>query len=855
MSAISMRVVIVFILIIMTASYHPIHGNLPAGVNSQHSESIHSFYSDSPLIKGQGIIRSSSQTFYYVTSNVTVPAGSKIVLRSENIVIQSLNLTTIQFNVSGTLVIENSTMTVSGADYSVSSTADIFSHSGSSIIIENSTLEFPGALNFQNSTVSIVNSSLNSTLTSSSSPFYQSLLLTANNSYLNIFNSTISGVYDQKHTFEYVGGSFFCNSPQFSKNEVIPLSALGSEPGNPVINRISVSINYSAGGNENWDYLWIYVENSLIENYSLPYTNSSSYAELNFTITGSNLEHRLNWFSNSSNFSLVLHNGYPNATFLNNLTEYLYSNDTVSLYGQNLYNIMLNNSTLSSYDSSFGLNYANLSDGPGELSPFKHSIVAHNSTLYLVDSTICNQTGYSSPFFVLSNSTVLFYKVVRFSFLSGGIAVSNVFYNLTCQDSVNPGNLQKYQDLIKRILSNDTKYGFNSNIRDMKILLYDYFNSAQTPDYSGNYALLAGNSLNYLSVTPFPSLSRKQMNLSYELKVPYAGITMSGLKLTENGLSYVIVNYSGNSIPLSESNLSVTLSNASSSRIIGTFPLSNLSGTRMINLTFTLPTGFSPGNYWITAALTTNETAALNNSGAIQQSAYVYPGSILNSTRIKYVSFTETGLRNELVWGISVNGSSLYTNSSSLGFYLVRSANVTVLIPPGYSDNRSTFLVNVSSSTGNYTVKFTKKTAELTVRNLGLKTGVIWYLTIGGVKQKIDTVSYTVILSPATYNYEIMDTGNYRVVNGTGIVNISTGTLNLTVKSLEVTGTITGIINFLSQAEGSCLFLLAAGSAFASFLWWRKHKWHVCADCNNTRKSRGGICRVCSGTDEAELNT
>ncbi|MCL5782294.1 MAG: hypothetical protein M1476_00040, partial [Candidatus Thermoplasmatota archaeon] len=337
-----------------------------------------------------------------MTSNVTVPAGSKIVLHSENIVIQSLNLTTIQFNVSGTLVIENSTMTVSGADYSVSRTADIFSRSGSSIIIENSTLEFPGTLDFQNSTVSIVNSSLNSTLTSTSSPFCQSLLLTSNNSYLNIFNSTISGVYNQKHIFEYVGGSFFCNSPQFSKNEVIPLSILGSEPGNPVINRISVSINYSAGGNENWDYLWIYVQNSLIENYSLPYTNSSSYAELNFTITGSDLEHRLNWFSNSSNFSLVLHNGYPNATFLNNLTEYLYSNDTVSLYGQNLYNIMLNNSTLSSYDSSFGLNYANLSDGPGELSPFKHSILAHNSTLYLVDSTICNQTSYSSPFFVLS---------------------------------------------------------------------------------------------------------------------------------------------------------------------------------------------------------------------------------------------------------------------------------------------------------------------------------------------------------------------------------------------------------------------------------------------------------------------
>ena len=854
MSAISMRVVIVFIIIIMTASYHPIHGNLPHGANSQHSESLRGFYSVSPLISGQGIIQSSTQSFYYVTSNVTVPSGSEIVLRNENIVIQSLNLTTIHFNVSGTLKIENSTMSVSGADYSVSRTADIFSHSGSSIIIENSTLDFPGVLNFQNSTVNIVNSTLNSTSTSPTSPFYQSLLLTANNSYLNIYNSTISGVYNQKHTSEYVGGSFFCNSPQFSKNEVIPMSILGSEPGNPVINRIAVSINYSAGGNENWDFLWIYLKNSLIENYSLPYTNSSSYVELNFTITGSNLEHRLNWFSNSSNFSLVLHNGYPNATYLNNLTEYLYSNDTVSLYGQNLYNIMLNNSTLASYHSSYGLNYPNLFDGPGELNPFKHSIVARNSSLYLVDSTICNQTDYSSPFFVLSNSTVFLYKVVRFNFISGGIAVSNVLYNLTCQDSVNQNNLQTRQDLIKRILANDIKYGFNSNNQNMEILLYDYFNSTPTPEYSGDYALNAGNSLNYLSITPFPFLSTNQMNLSYQLKVPSAGISISRLKLTESALSYLIVNYSGNSIPISESNLSVTLSNSTSSKIIGTFSLSNLSGTRMMNLTFTLPADFSPGNYRITAALATNEMVALNNSGANQQPAYVYPESVVNSTPMKYVSFTETGLSNELVWGISVNGTSLYTNSSSLGFYLIRSANVTVIAPPGYSDNRGIVLVNVTSSDENYTVKFTKETAELTVYNQGLRAGTIWYLTIDGIKHKIDTASYTVILSPAAYNYEIMDTGNYRVVNGTGIVNISTGNSNLTVKSLEITGTITRIISLLSQGKGSYLFLLAVVLFFVSFLWWRKHSWHICADCNNTRKYRSDLCQVCRETDEVDLN-
>lgn len=854
MSAISMRVVIVFIIIIMTASYHPIYGNLHSGANSQHSEPNNSFNSASPLITGQGNIQSSTQTFYYVTSNVTIPTGSKIVLRNENIVIQSLDLTTVDFNVSGTLKIENSTMSVSGADYSVSRAADIFSHSGSRIIIENSTLDFPGVLNFQNSTVNIVNSTLNSTLTSSSSPFYQSLLLTANNSYLNIYNSSISGVYNQKHTFEYVGGSFFCNSPEFSKNEVIPMSILGSEPGNPVINRITVSINYSAGGNENWDFLWIYLKNNLIENYSLPYTNSSSYVELNFTITGSNLEHRLNWFSNSSNFSLVLHNGYPNATYLNNLTEYLYSNDTVSLYGQNLYNIMLNNSTLASYDSSYGLNYANLSDGPGELNPFKHSIVAHNSTLYLVDSTISNQTGYSSPFFVLSNSTVFLFKVVRFNFLSNGIAVSNVLYNLSCQDSVNQVNLQKYQDLIKMVLSNDTKYGFNGNNQNMEILLYDYFNSTPTPEYSGNYALNTGNSLNYLSITPFPFLSLKQMNLSYELKVPYAGITISRLKLTESGPSYVIVNYSGNSIPIPESELSVMLSNSTSSKVLGDFLLSNLSGSRMINLTFTIPANFSPGNYRITVALTTKEMAALNNSGTIQQPAYIYSGTVVNSTPMKYVSFAETGLGNGLVWGISVNGTSHYTNSSSLGFYLIRSANVTVIVPPGYSDNMGTFPVNVSSSDDNYTIKFTKKTVELTVYNQGLKPGVIWYLTIDGIKQMINTTSYTLILPPAAYNYEIMDTGNYRVVNGTGIVNISTGNSNLTVKSLEITGTITRIISLLSQGKGSYLFLLAVVLFPASFLWWRKHSWLICSDCNNTRKSRSDLCPGCRITDEVDLN-
>ena len=143
MSAISMRVVIVLIIIIMTASYHPIYGNLHSGANSQHSEPNNSFNSASPLITGQGNIQSSTQTFYYVTSNVTIPTGSKIVLRNENIVIQSLDLTTVDFNVSGTLEIENSTMSVSGADYSVSRTADIFSHSGSRIIIENSTLDFP----------------------------------------------------------------------------------------------------------------------------------------------------------------------------------------------------------------------------------------------------------------------------------------------------------------------------------------------------------------------------------------------------------------------------------------------------------------------------------------------------------------------------------------------------------------------------------------------------------------------------------------------------------------------------------------------------------------------------------------
>ena len=140
------------------------------------------------------------------------------------------------------------------------------------------------------------------------------------------------------------------------------------------------------------------------------------------------------------------------------------------------------------------------------------------------------------------------------------------------------------------------------------------------------------------------------------------------------------------------------------------------------------------------------------------------------------VTFTETGLSSGTTWSVTLNGTTLSSTTSTIGFtgitngtflYTVSTSNKTYE-PSLYSGS-----ITVSGKDISKSVTFTKVKYTVTFRKTGLSSGTTWYvnLTNGMSSGPITSSSYSFSLTNGTYSYTPSHINNYYVVNGTFIVN------------------------------------------------------------------------------------
>lgn len=787
-----------------------------------------------PVMKDS--IPSSTDTTVYLTGNITVGAGQVLSIVNENVVLESLSLNSISVSSYGSVVIRNSSLTISTAAYSIVREFFLRAFNGSSLMISNSTVDLSGAIDLNSSFATISNSDLNSSQSASGSPYESTLSMEGNNSTLRVYNSTISGLYRQHGAHEYSDAGFYLNQPMFSQqNATVPLSQSSVRREGSMINGVRINVTYVGNVTGDNNSLWVYYNNTLEGEYTLPYTHGESYAEKNITVNFTGTDHAVGWMEESSNFRLVSHIHYSDAIAIENLTETFRSNDTVSLYGAGIYSYDFTNSTVLFFNTSLGLNSYSYLTTNGEYNPYRLSLIAYNSTILLGDTNITSDGSYADPFFTLHNSSLNLFRIVDASLYSHGIPVTNGSYSVNGSGSA---AVSESMELNRTLDEVDASWIMNFTYPPVSYEAY----SDKGSNYTNQFYARDGNSSEIFSIQPFPYLSRNPMNLSFNTDTPYSSFSIENAHIGHNGTGTVNVSFNGDLASLKVLNITLSVHNSNGTMLTqaANFPSPGVNGTLVIHLDAGVE--FPPGSYVISIHAYSGQAYAFENSGYANCTYYIQATPLPKVTIYKF-QINETGLPAGSIWGLKNASSYFLTPNSSLILSLNGSSRMSVVSPAGMKPSSTG--MNLTIGTYQYSVKFTRILYTLTFYNTNVSAGSTWQVTVGGHTYSSSVGSLSVRLQPGVYNYEVSDPSGYTMKHSSGIVNLSVSPAEVHIAStfhqslkVLITHRISRPLYYLPLAGAVMALISVAG-------WKASHAWYVCGKCGSTRKRRKGPCPYC----------
>ena len=770
---------------------------------------------------------------FYLTTNLSVANGTSYTIRDENLVVQSLSLMQISLRVSGSLNIINSSITLSQAQYSMVREFNINLDNGSFFNLVNSSIIVSGAIVMNGSRVFIENSNINSTGTISSNPSESTLKMQVNNSVVNVVNSSLSGLYNQKMPMEYNDGQEYLYESGFSQNAVVPVKSSFSVVNRSYINSIRINVTYYGNSNESNDSLMVYYNNTYFGSLPLPYLANQSSREASFTLNFTGPLHNLTWMENTTNFRLKANISYYAAIALSNLTENMMSNDTVDLLGEQYFSYSIDNSTILVFNSSLGLNQESYSLSSGEPNYGRLSMDAFNSELYFGDIALKTSGVYNEPFFSLTSSRLFLFREVNVEPSYNGISYTGLNF------TVLPTNANGSYAISSGAFTDTlTSLGDNwlSSWNEHPIL-YETTNNGNAWNYTSQFWINATPGQMPFSLEPYPALSRAPFSINYTLPVPYAKFS-SGSNLT-SFYGNLSIGYNGNLTGLKEVNLTWTLYKYGVFKASGNATMTNLSksGNVVIRLNRTLTD--SPGEYNISVHFSSRGLHVFENSGNVFSDFYVSPAPI----SAENVTISETGLGQGIIWGVQMNNSEIFSNSSSIRLSIEGPQNVTFVVPKGYSANLSYTFLDFNKTS--YSVNFHRIFYSLKVENRIPGNRTAWQLVVDGHKYSTFSHNLTVTLPPGVYNYQVIDPSGFKSTNSSGIVNLTDSSANVTVISVkgqslaeEITQDITSPHYYVPI---SFMVLVVVGILLRNSY----HRWYVCNKCGATRKRKRDKCPYC----------
>lgn len=193
------------------------------------------------------------------------------------------------------------------------------------------------------------------------------------------------------------------------------------------------------------------------------------------------------------------------------------------------------------------------------------------------------------------------------------------------------------------------------------------------------------------------------------------------------------------------------------------------------NLTWTPGSCDSPPNPCET--LTTSVVAADYNFTAFAPAGYVvspssgtvdmhwgrnYGVELTFQPSLSTVWFNETGLPMGTPWSLTLDGSLLSGNGSSLTATVTNLTNTFAVTPiPGYSASPSSNTFDVAGSVTTIGIRFSPFTYPVTFNESGLPFGTTWWVDMNGVRTTSTSDEIVVDLPNGTYTFDVGGSPGY----------------------------------------------------------------------------------------------
>lgn len=792
-------------------------------------------------------VNGDSFSMLYLTQNISISPGTTSTIDNQHVVLQSISATSIGISVYGKLDIMNSTITISSAPYSTVKDFALDAHNGSVLDIFNSSIVTPGSFSFNGTNVTIQDSNINSTKTSSNGPRDNALTIQVNNSHMKVVNSTIEGLYSQNSPLEYRDGGLYLYESGFSQSATVPTKVSSYRVNDSYINSAEVNVTYQGASNETVNSLEVYYNNSYLTSLMLPYTYNETSRQENFTVNFTGTLHNLSWMENTSHFRLVANISYSTAIALSNMTVGLMSNDTVDLYGQKYYSYNINNSTALFFNSSLGLNENSYAFDSGEPNFNRLSMSALNSTIFLGDTSLAGEVTYSQPFFSLDNSSLYLFREIDVNTSYRGIPYSGAIFTLQ-PSNYGPAEISAKSFVHFRNEINSTGFKWLNQPKELPAL-YETANNGSDWNYTYEFTLSASPGNMSVSLNPFPYLPGTPYVVNYRLPVPYADFSIE--KNILNFTGNVTVDFSGNLACVGNLNLYWNLyrNNSLSDHGIYRFNYSSLNSTiplplhSMANITY--------GNYTLKIDVQSTSLHVFRNASNLTVSfsipAPVHPITV--HRKILY-NIREVGLSGSRMWGLNVNGTEYFSTSSTISVANASGQKITVIAP--YGDKASTPMINLSLNETNYTLEFSKIYYTLSFKNNIPNGGIEWSVTVNGNIYTTSNRTLELKLLPGSYNFVVHEPSGYTASNTSGIVNLTSGPVNISVVSLRHFSIESVIVGKLANPYYYTTLLGITIASIAFLVRRRYHTWYVCEKCGATRESKKAECPSCNLQEEPE---
>lgn len=769
---------------------------------------------------------------YTITGNITVSTGATLRFSGNDLEAYSTSTRHIGITIWGRLVLDNSSLNIMNATGNSVTSISIDVERGGSLYLYNSVLYFNGSINANGSTIFYDDSLLNSP-GSGASQFPESTKWLAENynaSNVHVFNTTIDGLYVQRGIMSFQAARSYMSDPFFARNGTIlfsgPFGILGS---NPYIDGIELNISYYGNYNGTGGNLSIYYDGTDISNVSLKY-NGTSGKTYHGIINLSTEPEPTSWYSNSSNFHATLQESSAGPIEITNISATLISNDTEAVLGKGAFGIYLENSYLESVNSSFGLDLEPLMIHGYPDFKNRH-LAAYNSTVVLNDTGIGNDTFSGGTAFQINDSRIFIYRTFLINATDNDSAIRNFLY------TVNP-------EIIPAVNASV----WSGRHHPLVVANGNYFTvlsgmmANSTYLYTGDYDLNWSSSSEMISTRPFPFLSE--------------GFRMLSVNATAPEVRVMEINSSANS---TEDLVNVTyfLGLPQGSHLNGSFTLTGISssGSKVASLSFSagdtsgifsriisIPGDWTYGDTIGIVFNTQQEYYIPQDSMHLAKVAFSLPGNHMPTDFNLHVY--DSGIPADLFWELHAgNESYLISEPSYILTIAGYPSHISVTAPPGYKS--SIEFKNLSSSSGNIYVNFTRIVYSISFSHEGTGSNFTWSVTISGNRYTTSSQDLTVNVTPGVHEF-------YISVPRNTVSNVTLGVLNVTGNSTvlfrispifpwyEVAGI------YLHSFTAYLAAVIVAAVVVAEARYRRSHSWHLCKSCGITVDHGKKYCPQCS---------